>query len=162
MSRTDTSLAYKIEQAAAADLKQILALQKTAYLSEAEIYNDFNIPPLLQSDDEIEKEFSSHLFLKIELEGEIIGSVRACEKDGVCHVGKLIVSPEHQNKGLGSALLRGIEAHYPSVRAYELFTGSRSLKNLHIYAKHGYMIRDSRKVSPSLTISFLRKENLNR
>ncbi len=35
------------------DLEEILKLQKLAYKSEAEIYNDYSIPPLLQTIDEI-------------------------------------------------------------------------------------------------------------
>ncbi|WP_198936769.1 GNAT family N-acetyltransferase [Domibacillus epiphyticus] len=33
--------------------------------------------------------------------GKIIGSVRAYEKEGICYIGKLMVQPAYQNKGLG-------------------------------------------------------------
>ena len=46
-----------IEQAMIDDAQEILALQKLAYQSEAEIYNDFTIPPLHQTLDEIKAEF---------------------------------------------------------------------------------------------------------
>ncbi len=35
------------------DLEKILQLQKQAYLSEAEFYNDYNIKPLIQTLDDI-------------------------------------------------------------------------------------------------------------
>ena len=38
-----------IEQATIEDAQEILALQKLAYTSEAEIYNDFTILPLHQT-----------------------------------------------------------------------------------------------------------------
>jgi hypothetical protein len=38
-----------IEEATVSDAEEILALQKLAYQSEAEIYNDFGIPPLVQT-----------------------------------------------------------------------------------------------------------------
>ena len=39
----------EIEPAMIEDAAEILALQKLAYRSEAEIYNDFSIQPLLQT-----------------------------------------------------------------------------------------------------------------
>ena len=59
------------------DASEILALQKISYLSEAEIYWDFTIPPLVQTLGEIEGEFTDHLFLKAVVGDRIVGSVRA-------------------------------------------------------------------------------------
>ena len=39
------------------DLPKILELQKIAYLSEAEIHNDYSIQPLNQSIEELEREY---------------------------------------------------------------------------------------------------------
>jgi hypothetical protein len=67
----------KIQRALVEDAETILKLQKHAYRSEAEIYNDYNIPPLMQTPDEIKQEFMHHVFLKAVEETEtIIGSVR--------------------------------------------------------------------------------------
>ena len=150
---------FAIEIASRSDLARILQLQKTAYLSEAEIYGDCNIPPLLQTLEDLEAEFETMLFLKIEIDGALVGSVRACEKDGVCHIGKLIVSPERQNNGLGSALLLEMERHFPHVSAYALFTGGKSSKNLGLYDKHGYVRTERTRVSDALTVVHLRKPN---
>lgn len=148
-----------IEVASKSDLARILGLQKDAYQSEAQIYNDFSIPPLLQTLKDLEDEYESMVFLKIEREGEIVGSIRAFEQDGICNVGKLVVSPRHQNQGLGTALLLEVESLFPSAEAFELFTGSRSTRNLHLYEKLGYFIVRQQEVSPSLTLVFLRKPN---
>jgi len=47
-------------------------------------------------------------------EGEILGSVRARDIEGVWVIRKLSVSPDHQKKGLGAALMRAIEGAAPS------------------------------------------------
>ena len=141
------------------DLEQILDLQKEAYASEAQIYNDFSIPPLLQTLEDLENEFESNIFFKVEINGKIIGSVRAYQENGKCYIGKLIVSPAHQNQGLGSKLLKQIELQFSHVEKYILFTGAKSDKNLHIYKKYGYQITNQRKVSDNLTIVFLCKNN---
>jgi hypothetical protein len=53
-----------IERANKDYLREILALQKLAYQSEAELYDDHSIPPLTQTIEGIEGDFRSHLFLK--------------------------------------------------------------------------------------------------
>ena len=148
-----------IKVATKEDLPAILALQKKAYLSEAIIYNDFTIPPLHQSMDDIEDEFNKCLFIKLEGDGEIIGSVRGYEVGGVCYIGKLIVEPRCQNQGIGTRLLDDIESRFANAHVYELFTGHKSQKNLHIYQKQGYVISRSEQVSPSLALTYLRKKN---
>jgi hypothetical protein len=67
----------EIKRASLEDAEIILHLQMHADLSEAEIYNDYSIPPLIQTLKEIKQEFSQQVFLIALEEGEIVGSVRA-------------------------------------------------------------------------------------
>jgi hypothetical protein len=53
-----------IVSAEVTDAKDILDLQKLAYQSEAQIYNDYTIPPLTQSLEEIRDDFEKQVFLK--------------------------------------------------------------------------------------------------
>ncbi|MDF9409616.1 hypothetical protein L7E55_14865 [Pelotomaculum isophthalicicum JI] len=76
-----------IEKAMATDVEEILALQKLAYVSEAEIYDDFSIPPLVQTLKEIKDEFRNQVFLKAVINGTIVGSVRAYQKEETCYIG---------------------------------------------------------------------------
>lgn len=148
-----------ISIASESDLSEILDLQKRAYVSEAAIYNDFNIPPLKQTVKEIEEEYENHTFLKAEYKGKIIGSVRAREEQSICFIGKLIVDSAVQNQGLGKKLLAAIESEFPNVIKYELFTGHKSQKNLYLYKKQGYSITDKEKINDSLTMVTLEKDN---
>ena len=149
----------KIDIASKSDLKEILDLQKEVYVSEAQIYNDFNIPPLTETIDEIEESYKNHVFLKASRDGKVLGSVRAIEIDGVCQIGRLIVKQKHQNQGLGAMLLNEIESRFPNSEIYELFTGDKSEKNLYLYQKCGYQVVRQQKVSPSLNLVFLNKIN---
>ncbi|OGQ10499.1 MAG: hypothetical protein A2026_16065 [Deltaproteobacteria bacterium RBG_19FT_COMBO_46_12] len=63
----------EIERATVLDAEEILTLQKLAYRSEAEIYNDFNIPPLLQTLESLEKDFEKQFFLKAALSERVKG-----------------------------------------------------------------------------------------
>lgn len=133
------------------DLDDILSLQKIAYRSEAEIHDDFSIPPLHQTIDEIREEFEHQLFIKIVENGKIIGSVRAYEKDHTCYIGKLIVDPSFQNRGIGTRLMREIE------KRFELFTGYKSKKNLYLYNTLGYKESRRDRLSDKLTLIYLEK-----
>ena len=123
----------EIEQASLEDVELILQLQMRAYLSEVEIYNDYSIPPLIQSFNEIKQEFSQQVFLKAIQKGKdakddinIIGSVRGYHDKGTAFIGRLIVKPESQNKGMGNRLMNAIEQRNIFVDRYELFTGYKS------------------------------------
>jgi len=127
-----------IALAEVSDMEEILRLQYAAYQSEALIHGDFTIQPLMQTLDEIIEEYSKCVFLKATLYDKIIGSVRAHEKNGTVYIGKLMVHPDHQGKGLGRHLLTAIEREFPNKR-YELFTSCKSDRNLHLYETAGYV-----------------------
>jgi ribosomal protein S18 acetylase RimI-like enzyme len=129
----------KILRSDVTDAEKILKLQKWAYQSEAERYNDYNITPLKQTLPDIIEQFKTHIFLKVLFENKIVGSVRAYEENETCYIGRLAVAPEMQNQGIGTALMKEIERLYGSKR-YELFVGTKSDKNIYLYKKLGYDI----------------------
>jgi ribosomal protein S18 acetylase RimI-like enzyme len=151
-----------IERAAIDDSEEILSLQKLAYLSEAEIYGDFTIPPLKQTLEEIKKDFEDQMFLKAVVEGRIIGSVRAYVKEGTCYVGRLIVHPDFQNHGIGKQLMARIEEVFKEVQRFEIFTGHKSERNLHLYEKLGYRRFKTVTANEKLIIVFLEKRFLEK
>ena len=126
-----------IKKAQTEDMEAILQLQYAAYQSEAEIYNDFTIQPLTQTLDELIAEYHNSVILKAVRNGEIIGSVRAYAEGDTVYIGKLIVRPDCQGKGLGKRLLAAVEGKLHRKR-FELFTGCKSDYNLRLYEKAGY------------------------
>lgn len=146
-----------IIQAVFTDLPAILALQYLAYQSEAILLQNFSIPPLLQTLEELQAEFEAGTILKAVEGSEIIGSVRGRREGASVSIGKLIVHPDHQGKGIGTALLAAIERAYPGLR-YELFTSSKSEKNLRLYERQGYRRFAEKRVSSDLTFLYLEKQ----
>ena len=147
-----------IVEAEAHDLPLILALQKLAYQSEAELVGDYSIPPLTQTVDSITDDFNNGTILKAVDNGEIIGSVRVHFSQNTLFIGRLIVSPSRQNQGIGTALLSAAEKMYPNAR-YELFTGDRSEKNLYLYIKNGYTEFKREPLNEDVNLVFLGKCN---
>jgi ribosomal protein S18 acetylase RimI-like enzyme len=147
-----------IKRATRQDAADILALQKLAYQSEAAIYNDYTIKPLIQTQNDIEEEFKDYVFLKVTEGDVIIGSVRArLIKDDSCYIGRLIVHPNHQNQGIGKKLLEEVEKIFKSCGRFELTAGHRSQKNLTFYRKLGFSPYKTEKVNDRINLVYLEK-----
>jgi len=147
----------KIEKAKKKDLEEILELQKLAFRSQAEIYNDFSITPLIQTLDEIKRDFLKQTYLKAMINGKIIGSVRGYLENGTCYIGRLIVRPDLQNRGIGTKLMNEIETIFNQAQRFEIFTGFKDEKNLCLYEKLGYKQFKSEQVNRNLVMVYLEK-----
>ncbi len=143
------------------DAKEILKLQVLAYQSEAKLYNDWSLPALTQTLDSLYQEFEDSVILKAIINNQIVGSVRAKVDNDVCKIGRLIVDPEFQKKGIGTALLKHIEKMHKNTNSFELFTGSKSVSNIRIYEKNGYVKSHTKDLSESVSLLFLVKSNKN-
>jgi GNAT superfamily N-acetyltransferase len=143
------------------DLSVILDLQKRCYNENALRYNDFNIAPLTQTIDELEREHTNCLILKAVELSKIVGSIRAFEKDETCYIGRVIVHPDYQNKGIGKKMMIDIEKMFPNVKRYELFTGFHDDKNLYFYNTLGYKQFKQVKINADIEMVYLEKINLN-
>jgi ribosomal protein S18 acetylase RimI-like enzyme len=128
----------KITRASAGDLAEILKLQRIAFISEAELYNNFNIEPLIQTYDSISADFTEYIFLKAVYRNNIIGSVKGRQASDCCWIGKLIVHPEFQNNGIGKRLMLQIEKEFPDLKRFQLCTGYKSFRNIKLYESLGY------------------------
>ncbi len=142
------------------DAEEILNLQKRAFYGQAKIYGLFDIPPLLQTLPELLGDFKEYeIYMLLDESGKIIGSIRAKTHGSSCYLGRLIVDPTLQNQGLASDIMRTVESRYPAVEKFELFTGHKSARNLHLYTqKLGYSIVGEEKVNEKLTNVLLEKK----
>ena len=138
------------------DLPEILALQKLAFYENSVRYNDVNIQPLTQTLSDITEEAKTHIFLKATVDGKIVGSVRGILRDDHAYIGKLIVHPDYQNRGIGRKLMLAVESEFDTTK-FELGTGHLDTKNIAFYTKLGYEIYAKEKVSESLFFIRMRK-----
>jgi ribosomal protein S18 acetylase RimI-like enzyme len=152
-----TSAPWTIADASVDDAESILALQKAAYEREARRYDDWTIPPMIETLGSVRDQIAQHVVLKAVMDGRLVGSVRGVATDGVCEVCRLSVDPGLQRRGIGSALIAAVEARFPDIEAFELFTGNRSVENLRLYDRHGYRHARTMVLSPAVSLVYLRK-----
>lgn len=124
-----------------ADAGEILTLQRAAYLREAQLHDDLALPPLTETLDELVRVLARPDVLArgIRDHGRLIAAVRLVVHDDQAELGRLIVAPDRQGEGIGTALLDQAENSVPAtVTTITLFTGERSVANLRLYRRHGY------------------------
>ena len=114
------------------------SLQQRAFAEEGRRSGTRSIPPLTETADAIAVHIETQTALVARDGDAIIGSVRGVVRDGVLHHPCIIVDPAQQGRGIGSALLRALEGHYP-VRRFELTTNTVMEIPLPFY-RHGYAV----------------------
>ncbi|WP_186668162.1 GNAT family N-acetyltransferase [Sporosarcina sp. BP05] len=149
----------KVLKAILEDAQSILDIQKVAYLSEAEAYNNYQIAPLLETLDETRKDFGEKTVLKAVLNGKIVGSVRGYEEKGTCYVQRLMVHPDHQKKGIGKSLMLELEEYFPTCDRFDLYTGALSTGNIRLYKSLGYEQYKIEMIRENIEFAFLEKVN---
>lgn len=179
-SNIDQTIFLRAEKA---DAPAILALQKTAYQSEAAIYGENCLPALQQTLEELENEFDrrpdreSHVlgargtqidpekdpdhivFLKAVVNSKIIGCIRGYAVDDTTYLSRLIVHPYFRGHGIGRRLLEEIEKAFPNVKRFEVFTGHKSEHNLKQLHQLGFQEFKTEPGTASITWVYLQKEN---
>lgn len=131
-----------IKQVRKQDLDDILNLQKRAFMEVAKLMDNYNLTPLLQTIEELQKEYEQYIILKyLSNDNKIIGSVRGfLDKENKCQIRKLVVDPDFQNKKVGRALMYEIEKYFPTCEKFVLFTGEETPNTMYLYTKIGYHI----------------------
>jgi predicted N-acetyltransferase YhbS len=148
-----------IERAGVADAGEILTVQRAAYLTEAQLYGDPFIQPLVESLDQLRTLLKGDtIILKATRGGRLVGSVRATVQEQTCLIGRLVVVPDLQGEGIGTRLMQAVEAEVAgSVTSLVLFTGHLSAGNLKLYKRLGYAEYRRERVSDQLVLVHLRK-----
>ncbi|MFJ9817135.1 GNAT family N-acetyltransferase [Streptomyces sp. NPDC101151] len=135
-------MSVTISVATEQDTEQIFKLQYLCFQSEAALYGNYRIDPLVQSLDSVSQEVAADCVFVARLGDEVVGSVRGkVTEDGAAAIGKLCVHPRLQGHGIGARLLRAAETALSEQRGatrFRLHTGHRSEGNLRLYRRVGY------------------------
>jgi ech hydrogenase subunit C len=140
------------------DAPGILALQKNAGQCEAEIYGDDSLPDLQQTLAELQSDFDRMVFIKAVVNSKLIGFARGYVREDNTCVNGVIVHPYFRRHGIGRRLLEEIEKAFPGAKRFEIFTGQKNERGLHLLGKLGYREFKTEPFTPAITWVHLQKE----
>ncbi|HEX6469198.1 MAG TPA: GNAT family N-acetyltransferase [Streptosporangiaceae bacterium] len=153
------ALDVRVVRAGIADAGEILTLQRAAYLAEAQLYGDPFIPPLVESLEQVRAVLAGDAIVLSARHGHrLVGAVQGRFRGQTCLVGRLVVAPDLQGRGVGTRLMRAIEAAVADrVDTLALFTGHLSDGNLRLYRHLGYAETHRERLAAHLTLVHMRK-----
>jgi ribosomal protein S18 acetylase RimI-like enzyme len=147
----------QVVRASPVDTDALFALQQLAFGRVAIRANLPAIPPMAETVSELRQDFGTSTILKALWQEELVGAVRGTLRADVCLVRRMAVHPEHQGKGIGSALLAAIEHCFSGVAAFELFTHNENVEALALYKRYGYHVTRRETIPGSGPMVFLAK-----
>jgi tRNA (guanine37-N1)-methyltransferase len=122
-----------------ADVPELHVLTLACWVAEAQLNNAPGIPPLRETAEQRLADLRQWRTWVVRHRERLIGSVRGRLVESTWEIGRLMVAPDLQGKGLGRALLQWAEFQAPAnTTAIWLITGSQSSRNLKLYKKAGY------------------------
>jgi tRNA (guanine37-N1)-methyltransferase len=133
-----------VRPATRADAGELFTLTRACWLQELWANPGVVIPALEESFEDAVRGLGEWTTFVALAGGRIVGSARGKVVDGgtVWDVGRVMVAPDLQGRGLGRHLLELIEEAAPAeVTTYELNTGASSVDNIRMYKKAGYRLR---------------------
>lgn len=138
-----------VRAAVPADAGELYTLQRACWLQEMEANPGVVIPALRESLDDVRRGLGEWTVMvaREPSSGRLVGAVRGRLDDhGEWDIGRVMVAPDLQGRGLGRALLELVESLAPTgVTTHVLFTGAGSLDNQRMYRKAGFRLRPDRR-----------------
>ncbi|MGZ4429597.1 MAG: tRNA (guanosine(37)-N1)-methyltransferase TrmD [Nocardioidaceae bacterium] len=124
------------------DAGELLTLQRACWVQETWTNPGLELDALTEAYDDVLTWIAEGTTLVLLSAGRLVGAVRGRLHDATWDVGRLMVAPDLQGRGLGRLLLERIEAAAPpEATGFELLTGAGSARNQRIYKKAGYRSR---------------------
>ncbi len=132
----------EVRPAVRADAGELLTLQRACWVQEALDNDMLSIPALHESYDDVVAWLGEWSTLVARSAGRLVGAARGRREGDAWDIGRLMVAPDLQGRGLGRRLLVAVEDLAPDdVTSYLLFTGALSARNQRLYKKAGYSLR---------------------
>ncbi len=150
-----------LQRAALSDAPILWQMQKEAFTSLLEKYQDRETNPAAESLNKIEYKLQqpSTCFYFIKFENQNVGAIRVIEQEDSCfkRISPLFVLPAFRNRGIAQAAIRCVEKIY-GTQNWCLSTILQEKGNCHIYEKMGYHpTGKTEKINENLTLIYYEK-----
>ena len=123
------------------DAGELLTLQRAAFLTEARLNGTLELPPLTETLPELTGAIEADTILVARLRGRLVAAVRGtAEAEHRWYIGRLVVAPDLEGRGIGSLMMDRIEdLAPPDTVAFRLLIGAGSMTNHGFYRRRGYV-----------------------
>ncbi|MFN8672206.1 MAG: GNAT family N-acetyltransferase [Candidatus Sericytochromatia bacterium] len=138
--------------------QEIIKLQKESYQIESELIDYYELPPLKEKEADLIN--SKEEFVVYKLNNKICAVISYEVTNEFIDIFKLFVSPNYINKGIGSKLLKELEAQFQNIKYFKVQTGLKNTPAINFYQKHNYKLVNVIKID-SLEIAQFQKIMLN-
>jgi tRNA (guanine37-N1)-methyltransferase len=144
---------WEVVRATPGDAGEILTLQRACWVQEAVANDSLAIPALHESLADVEESLRVWDNYVVRVAGRLVGAVRGRLDGEAWDIGRLMVAPDLQGRGLGRVLLEHIQAVAPAAAtSYVLFTGVASAENQRMYKKAGFRLRPDLPAPPGAVL----------
>lgn len=126
----------QIRPATETDFAAILQVQQAAFGEYATLYevSAWTTETL----DSLKQDAKEKRILVAKAESAVVGSVRFWTVAGVCVIRLLSVSPAHQHRGVGKALIQEVERVTTDAHKFYACTMLRTARNIQFFLNLGY------------------------
>lgn len=136
---------------------QVLQVQVAAYLIESRLIEYPDFPPLWETEDKLRA--SGERFVVCRVDGAVAGATSFAVKDRVADICRLVVSPSHFGKGIGTGLVRRVEDLCRDCSRIIVSTAWRNTPAVKLYEKCGYKVSRRWRLPDGLELVELEKLN---
>lgn len=132
-------------------------LQQRAFEEEGRRCGTREIPPLTEQAMSIAEHIHEQIALVATLDDVIVGCVRGVVGQRACTVRALVVDPARHGHGIGTRLLRALEAALEDGGRIDLTTNTLMERNVPFYARHGYTVDEYTEPLPGIRLAHMSK-----
>ena len=130
---------------------QIFSLQQEAYQVEAKLIGTRNIPPLMETIEQLMD--CGETFLGYFEQKELKGALSYKRKDREIVIYRMMVAPNHFRKGIAKSLLYHLEQGNSDAKEIFVSTGSQNLPAIRLYARLGFSLVGETVIDEGLRLS---------
>ena len=135
---------------------EVLDLQKKSYKIEAELIGTDEIPPLIETFEQLQE--CGETFIGCYIEGRLAGAVSFKKEEEVIDIHRMMVHPDYFRRGIAQKLIAQLE----QIGCPEMIvsTGAANTPAVKLYQKLGFERKNDSVVGNGLVIANFKKERL--
>ena len=135
-------------------LNQIITLQRVSYLIEAEMIDYYEIPPLVETREELVN--CVEHFYGYFMDDVLAGFLSYTKEDHILDICRVAVHPDYFRKGIAGELLT-FALSLPDITKAIVSTGKKNLPALRLYQKYGFLVMRDKNIGNGVYLTELEK-----